>query len=102
MTKKILILAACIGLSATFTSCTPGERGAFAGGAIGAGTGAIIGDETGAVVGGILGAVVGSEIAKDNSYRRGGGGYGYRGAPRHSGDYCPPPPRGRRGYGYGY
>lgn len=100
MIKKTLIFSACLGLSLIFTSCTPGERGAFAGGAIGAGTGAIVGDETGAIIGGVLGAVVGSEIAKDNAYYRDRDSYGYRG--NHYGShrgYCPPP-RGRRGYGY--
>lgn len=99
MIKKILTLVASVGLALSFTSCTPGERGAFAGGAIGAGTGAIVGDETGALIGGAIGAIVGSEIAKDNAYYRDRGGYGYH---DHHDDYCPPSRRGRRGYGYGY
>lgn len=67
---KIGILALSLAASVTFTSCTPGERGAVVGGAIGAGTGALIGDGTGALVGGAIGAIAGSEISKKRAARK--------------------------------
>ncbi|MDF1657148.1 MAG: glycine zipper 2TM domain-containing protein [Verrucomicrobiales bacterium] len=71
MMKKSLIIAACAFASFTFTSCTPGERGAVTGGLIGAGAGALIGDSTGALIGGAIGAVAGSEISKNRAWRNG-------------------------------
>ncbi|MDF2376033.1 MAG: glycine zipper domain-containing protein [Verrucomicrobiales bacterium] len=67
--KKLLILTTCIAAMISFTSCTPGERGAVTGAAIGAGTGALIGDSTGALIGGAIGAVAGSEISKNRAAR---------------------------------
>ncbi|HQZ28042.1 MAG TPA: YMGG-like glycine zipper-containing protein [Verrucomicrobiales bacterium] len=69
LTGKLCALAiGLLGMS-SFTSCTPGERGALVGGAIGAGTGALIGDGTGALVGGAIGAIAGSEISKKRAAR---------------------------------
>lgn len=108
MCKKLSLLLAALGLSFTFVSCTPGERGALVGGAIGAGTGALIGDSTGALVGGAVGAVVGSEISKNRAHRN----YGYsdyddRGNQNQShqrgrGSGYPPPSHGNNRPGYGY
>lgn len=67
-TAKLTVFGLALAAMTTFTSCTPGERGAVVGGAIGAGTGALIGDGTGALIGGAIGAVAGSEISKKRAY----------------------------------
>ncbi len=67
---KKTILLSLLGVTAFLgASCTPGERGAVAGGAVGAGVGALIGDSTGALIGGAVGAVAGSELTKNRAYR---------------------------------
>ncbi|MDF1859804.1 MAG: glycine zipper 2TM domain-containing protein [Verrucomicrobiales bacterium] len=71
--KQIVCITAAIALSFTVISCTPGERGAVAGGASGAALGAVIAGSghraTGALIGGAVGAVAGSEMSKNRAYR---------------------------------
>ena len=67
--KKTIILSFLSVVALLGVSCTPGERGAVAGGAFGAGIGYLIGDETGALIGGAVGAVAGSEMSKNRAYR---------------------------------
>ncbi len=70
MKQSLILSLAAVAAATTLVSCTPGERGALAGGAIGAGVGAAIGDGPGAHIGGAVGAVAGSEIAKNRARDR--------------------------------
>lgn len=82
---RIFLLAGALGLSTTFISCTPGERGAAVGGAAGAGLGAAIAGSgnraTGALIGGAVGAVAGSEMSKNRAHRN----HGYQDPPPNGG-----------------
>lgn len=74
--KTIAKLFLCLGIlsmSFTFTSCTPGERGATTGALVGGGLGAAVAGSgnraTGALIGGAVGALAGSEMSKNRAYR---------------------------------
>src|SRR5690606_12139930 len=83
--KKIITLAAAIGLVFSVAACnTPGERaagGALIGGAAGATVGAVAGGGRGALLGGALGAgagaIIGAGTAPDPAYGRDGCPRGY-------------------------
>jgi hypothetical protein len=83
--KKLITIAAALGLVFSVAACnTPGERaagGALIGGAAGATVGAVAGGGRGAVIGGLLGAgagaIVGAGTTPDRAYGRSGCPRGY-------------------------